>query len=184
MIILCNYFRATILCNQLLFSLYFSVWKILRGFYSNFHSLSLSIPFTSLYMYSDRMSLISKTSFLYSKMTFALVMSLKFFFKIAKLFTVIGKELWIIYSLVRLSIFWSMAKDKKRRVLIFKEGSGSPLPPPLLIHWIRNSPTLLDLVNKVPYLPHPSYIQQIIILIFCRAWFFVWNQKFKSIWLW
>ena len=28
-------------CNQPLFALYFSVWKILRGFYSPFHSLSL-----------------------------------------------------------------------------------------------------------------------------------------------
>ena len=41
------------MCNQTLFTLYFSVWEILQEFYSPFHSLSLyplhlSISFTSL----------------------------------------------------------------------------------------------------------------------------------------
>ena len=49
---------AIISFDQPLFTLYFSVWEISRGFYSSFHSLSLSlsplypfhlsIPFTSL----------------------------------------------------------------------------------------------------------------------------------------
>ena len=46
-------------CDQPLFTLYFSVWEILRGFYSPFHSLfHLSIPFTSLSL-SVSLSLIS-----------------------------------------------------------------------------------------------------------------------------
>ena len=42
------YVYAIIFCDQPLFTLYFSVWDILRGFYSPFYSLSLSIPFTSI----------------------------------------------------------------------------------------------------------------------------------------
>ena len=34
---------AIISCDQPLFTLYFSVWEILRGFYSPFNSLSLSL---------------------------------------------------------------------------------------------------------------------------------------------
>ena len=49
---------AIISCDQPLFTLYFSVWEILRGFYSPFHSLSLSIPFTPLSL-SLSLSLIS-----------------------------------------------------------------------------------------------------------------------------
>ena len=39
---------AMISCNQPLFTIYFSVWEILRVFYSPFHSLSIpfTLPFT------------------------------------------------------------------------------------------------------------------------------------------
>ena len=56
---------AIISCDQPLFTLYFSVWEILRGFYSPFHSLFLSIPFTSLSLSSLSLPLyISPSTFL------------------------------------------------------------------------------------------------------------------------
>ena len=76
---------AIISCDQPLFTLYFSVWEILRGFYSIFHSLC--IPITSLSLSPLPLSLSLSLSLSLISLSFSISLLLPFFLSLSLSFS-------------------------------------------------------------------------------------------------
>ena len=91
-------------CDQPLFTLYFSVWEILQGFYSIFHSLSLSLSPLSLSLFlSLSLSLLSLPTSLYLSfyLSFSLSPLLSLSFSLAYLmdvFVLVFYDILVIFS--------------------------------------------------------------------------------------